>query len=556
MLRGGRCSSRTSKNRRLAGWWVLLLGSLLLSLLCWCLLAVSVDNGIKIPLPHSDSKSGIYLPPPPFPSSSSPSHHPPPPPVATDGVSNGSIGIISTLGDGGDGDGNSNNSGERPWNVHRGNGMAGIGPDAISSCRSSICRFCEVMMLNNTESVLHPSVLAYIQQYVMIGVVTGSHDNFFRVDLALCTWLGHIAAKNLFIFTDTANTSDGRHGTWIETDNTTASKQLHKRMLHRTGYSVGWMRAQYRFFHAFSHFANLINSTDAYYRHVRWLIVVDDDSFIDLHALVRFLHRRDLSNLIRMLERGKHAEPTLVQERCHHPVGATAEEISRCMALPETMAYLQQQKQKQQEVEEQGKSVPRRSLSDPNSEALMIDSAMWNITTALLHSPASVAALDPIYIGDHGWGGAGHYMNTAALRLFAQHGEEKCVQRHLIHGRLASDTALHRCLPSLGIHRTGDTVLSHCQARFLQRRMLDGELVSMHAKRDEVLPQFLAMWRMRLYYQVIYHRNHTAYNVLMQVGACAYGYTCKTRNCRKEEDAAALTAFTQLSKNNTHLPLY
>ncbi|KAH9597964.1 Fringe-like [Trypanosoma melophagium] len=548
MLRGVRCASRGSKNKRIAGWWVLLLVSLLLSLLCWCLLAVSVDNGIKAPFPQSETRRDVYLPPLT---------------VATGGVSNLSTGI-STIGGTTNTNSNTNNnyyhySGNRPWDIHHGSGAVGIGPDALVSCRSSICRLCDTMMVNNTESVIHPLVLAYIRKYVMIGIVTGSHDNFFRIDLALCTWLGHMAAENLFIFTDAANTSDGRHGIWIETDDAIASRQLNIKMLRRTGYSVGWMRAQYRFFHAFSHFAKLMHSQDGYYRHVRWMIVVDDDSFLDLHALVRFLHRRDLSNLIRLLERSKQAEPTLLQERCHYSVGATAAEISHCLNLPETIAHLQKQqegveKEKQQETWE---SMIRRSLFDPNSAALTIDSVWWNITSnELLRSPASIAALDPIYIGDRGWGGAGHYMNTAALRLFAERGEEKCVQRHLIKGRLASDTALHRCLPSLGIHRTSDGVLSHCQARYLQRRMLDGALVSMHAKRDVVLPALLAMWRMRLYYQVMYHRNHTAYNVLMQVGACAYGYTCKLRSCRKEEDAAALTTFNQLSNNNTHLPLY
>ncbi|EKF28387.1 hypothetical protein MOQ_007866 [Trypanosoma cruzi marinkellei] len=449
-----------------------------------------------------------------------------------------------------------NFSGRRPWGTPRGSTSIGVpstanGPKTVSACQSSVCRFCDEMRPNNVTSFLHPWVVDYIRRHVLIGVITGSFEKFFRVDLALCTWLGHVPASNLFIYTDAANTSDGRHGTWIETDNALASKQLPREMLRRTGYSVGWMRAQYRFFHAFNHFAGLTgvihNDSESIgdYRDVRWAVVMDDDSFIDLHALVRFLHRRDLYNVAHTVSVATGTKPLLLQERCKQCAGAQAEEVAACLSLPERWNHLQEQQR-----------LHGDEMFGHRSKALVVGSVLWNVTTETLFNPTIVAALGPLYIGDHGWGGAGHFMNLAGLRKYAQDSEGKCVQQHLIGKRLASDTALHRCLPLLGIHRSSDAVLSHCQARFLQHRLLSGDLVSMHAKRDVVQPKYLAMWRIRLYYQVLYHHNRTAYDLLMRVGACAYGYTCKVKNCGAREDAKAVSEFLRLSDNDTHMPLF
>ncbi|KAF8289924.1 hypothetical protein TcBrA4_0134040 [Trypanosoma cruzi] len=449
-----------------------------------------------------------------------------------------------------------NFSGRRPWEAPHGSASivgpsAAVGPKTVSACQSSVCRFCDEMRPNNTASLLHPWVLDYIRRHVLIGVITGSFEKFFRVDLALCTWLGHVPAANLFIYTDAANTSDGRHGTWIETDNALASRQMPREMLRHTGYSVGWMRAQYRFFHAFNHFSKLtgvINDASesvGNYFDVRWAVVVDDDSLLDLHALVRFLHRRDLYNMARTVSTAKGAKPLLLQERCKQRAGARAEEVAACLSLPERWNLLQEQQR-----------LHGDKLFAHRGEALVVGSVLWNVTTETLFNPTIVAALGPLYIGDRGWGGAGHFMNLAALRKYAQDSEGKCVQQHLIGKRLASDTALHRCLPQLGIHRSSDAVLSHCQARFLQHRLLSGDLVSMHAKRDVVPPNYLAMWRMRLYYQVLYHRNLTAYDLLMRVGACAYGYTCKVKNCGAGEDEKAVSEFFRLSDNDTHMPFF
>ncbi|ESL07593.1 hypothetical protein TRSC58_04715 [Trypanosoma rangeli SC58] len=422
--------------------------------------------------------------------------------------------------------------------------FVGRGPESAAACQSSVCRFCDELQLNNAPGVLHPSVLEYLRRHVLIGVVTGSYEKFFRVDLGLCTWLQHVPAANLFVFTDAANTSDGRHGTWVETDTVPVSQRMRKGMLRRTGYSVGWMRAQYRFFHAFSYFAGLtgvgseVGKSTAAYREVRWVIVVDDDSFLDLHALSRFLHRRDLNEVARIAA-GVEVSP--LWERCNRRPGARLEDVAACLSLPERWRGLQQQ-------------LHGGDLLQPRSPALVVGSALWNATMHTLLNPATAAALAPLYVGDRGWGGAGHFMNLAALRNYSQKGEETCVWRYLIGRQLASDTALHRCIPLLGIHRGSDAVLSHCQARYLRERLLHGELVSMHAKRDMVQPKYLAMWRMQLYYQVLYHRNRTAYDLLMRVGACAYGYTCKLSSCRAAEDAAALSEFARLSNNATRMP--
>ncbi|RNF26935.1 uncharacterized protein Tco025E_00801 [Trypanosoma conorhini] len=435
----------------------------------------------------------------------------------------------------------------RRWETPRGGasegGLLAGGGQAPAVCQASVCRFCDEMRLNNAASVLHPAVLEYLRRHVLIGVVTGAYERFFRVDVGLCTWLGHVPAASLFVFTDAANTSAGRHGTWVESDTAPAPQRGRRGLLRRTGYSVGWLRAQHRFFHAIGHLAGLAGG--AAHREVRWAIVMDDDSVLDLHALVRFLHRQDLHNVAGVAAAVRDAGgASLLQERCNRRADSQADDVAACLSLPERWNRLLQQ---------QG-PIHEEDFLRPGGAALQVGSASWNATTHALLDPATIAALTPQYLGDRGWGGAGHFMNLAALRSYAQKGEETCVRRFLIGGQLPSDAALYRCIPLLGIQRRRDAALSHCQARYLRHRLLDGELVSMHAKRDMVPPKYLALWRMGLYYQVLYHHNRTAYDLLMRVGACAYGYSCKLRGCGVDEDAAALSEFARLSGNATRMP--
>lgn len=339
---------------------------------------------------------------------------------------------------------------------------SGIGPHV--SCHRS-CRLCE-MAVDNSERHVSDTVTAYLSRHVLFGVVTGSFENFFRVDLALCTWLAHVPQENLFVVTDRANTSDGRVGQWIE-GSVPSGVKFSKKQVEAKGYTIHWTMAQYRYVNAIQHLAAVakergVHTLDG----VRWVVVVDDDTFVDVNALVRFFSRHDKK---------------------------------------------------------------------------------------LLAEHKSVAAVRPYYLGDHGWGGAGHYMTYSAAAAFAERGGA-CVTDNMVKKFYASDVMLKKCLPVIDIQSGSDSLLSHCQANFLRERMLRGDHISAHVKRDVVPPRRLAMWRMRMYYQVFYHRNRTAYDLLLQYGSCAYG-SCKLHKCLQDHDDAALRSFQLLSGNGSWIPL-
>ena len=172
------------------------------------------------------------------------------------------------------------------------------------------------------------------------------------------------------------------------------------------------------------------------------------------------------------------------------------------------------------------------------------------------------AAGGPLYVNDHGWGGGGHFFNGAAVRRFMSHGVQPCVHHNMGVKFYASDVALKKCLPGIGVRVVDDRRLSHCQANFLRGRMLSGHHVTAHVKREVVKPLSLAMLRIILYYRVMYHaaaRPHqrgvtSAYDWLMRLGACAYGSSCKLWSCLEDHDRAAIQLFLNISRNGSYVP--
>jgi hypothetical protein len=365
-----------------------------------------------------------------------------------------------------------------------------IGP--LARCRAE-CRLCSEMQLDNRDVFVPKYVAEYIRSHVLISVITGSFERFFRVDLMLCSWLSHVPRENLFVLTDKSKWNDGRHGRWLEAK-LPKDVVFSKKQMAAKGYTIHWIRAQYRFFQAFSVMNDAIERNASVHGRIRWMIVLDDDTIADLTAMVHMLMEHD------------------------------AAQLKRLGSLPETIS-------------------PYR-LQDPGA---------WKAVDGLVDGASRAFA--PLYLGDEGWGGAGHFMNLAAALVFHKRGAEECVAKFMVKKFYASDVTLKRCVPAMGIRVVNDKRLSHCQAVYLRKKLLSGTHVTTHVKRDVVPPRALAMWRVRLYYQVIYHRNTSAaFDLLMNVGACAYGASCKLRHCGVKEDAQRLSFFLNVSGNNSFVP--
>jgi hypothetical protein len=391
--------------------------------------------------------------------------------------------------------------------------LLGVG----AQCHAPTCRLCHHLLVENTPAAfVSPEARRYVSRHVRVGVVTGSFDDFFRMDLGLCTWMGHLPLDALHVFTDAANRSALKHlGTWHEA-RLPQHLKFSKKQTHAKGYTIDWIRAQYRFFQAFEALAD--DRATARSASFHWAVVVDDDTFVNIEAMRKMLRAYDLREL-------QFLNIALSSTTQPHG-GRVSDEDDRMDALVE--------KHKHQ--------------------------------------------FRPLYLNDNGWGGAGHFMNFAALSRFVNGSESVCVDRYMVKRGYASDVTLRHCLPKLGIHTVNEKRLNHCQAAFLKQRLASTSHVTAHMKRDVVMPRTLAMWRARLYYQVVYHRNvtlggmtinnpktakrgdaqrqppQTAYDLLMEVGSCAFGYSCKLKKCDAEHDAAALRKFMEHSGNGSYVP--
>jgi hypothetical protein len=340
--------------------------------------------------------------------------------------------------------------------------------------------------------------------------------------------MAHLPPANLFVFTDGANLSHGRPGTWLEPA-LPAKVRFSRAQLKAKGYTIHWIKAQYRFIQALQLLGSMAQ-TGVPVRAVHWVVVLDDDTFVDVRAMARLLHNYDMRGL-RLLAANK-------TRRSSSPAGPAADPQASSMpaaAADGAAAAVDADAPSLQNV-----SARRADMSDAAQLAAV---------------SAHRAHLRMTYLGDRGWGGAGHFLNYAAATYFAARSDE-CVDHYMVQRFLASDETLKKCLPRLGgIQIVNERLLSHCQGYFLRRRLLTGDHVSVHAKRDFVLPRKFAIWRLRLYYQVMYHRNLTAYRWMQTVGACAYGYSCKIKSCGEAHDREAMQIFLNLSANGSFVPL-
>eukprot|EP01062_Namystynia_karyoxenos_P029550 TRINITY_DN22189_c1_g1_i3.p4 TRINITY_DN22189_c1_g1~~TRINITY_DN22189_c1_g1_i3.p4 ORF type:complete len:419 (+),score=115.56 TRINITY_DN22189_c1_g1_i3:3057-4313(+) len=331
-------------------------------------------------------------------------------------------------------------------------GCAPVDPAAAADCR--LVGFRGVLR----DPCLPPQAVQYIAENLIIAVNTGG--GLFRIDLALCSWLRHVPPEALFVFTDGIHGGDGggRKGRWINaSDDVVLPPGLvfSREQEQQRGYHLSWRKAQFRFLYALR---RIIEEDRRRALARRWFMLVDDDTFISITALVAALRSYD-------------ANP-----------------------------------------------APRGR-----------------------------------YLGDTGWGGAGHVFDRRASAALLKQLDSRCIRPFMVRGSLASDEALAKCVPAMGVRMVKDARLSHCHGAALRDRMLMGTHISMHLKRDVSAPEPLTIWRVRLYYQVVYHGNVTAYRLLHQVGSCGYG-SCRSPGCDEAHDRRAVEMYLEASSGGAAVP--
>ena len=138
------------------------------------------------------------------------------------------------------------------------------------------------------QTRLSPLVEGYVRENVSFAVITGSGDNFFRADLALCTWLHHVPDSSLFFFSDKAGTST-RRGHWVE-DKLPDGVTFTGEQVEAKGYTLSWIKAQFRFLFGLDY---IIREDRKLATQKRWFLLIDDDTFVNLDGLVTRLLELD-----------------------------------------------------------------------------------------------------------------------------------------------------------------------------------------------------------------------------------------------------------------------
>lgn len=349
--------------------------------------------------------------------------------------------------------------------------------------RSPACRLGDEVNVLWRKDDIRPVAKDYLQRHVLLAVITGDFDRYYRLDAAECTWLAHFPSEQLVVVTNRLSSRDGRRGEWVEgTEPANLNYSLFDWKRKMFGYPVGWIPAQFRFYDGFRR----VLSRAAEETNVKWVIVLDDDTFLNLNNIVAMLHEYDLRNLYELAvpewqdisEAGKAAwEAACVNNYTAEETAAAyrTEAVAQCGQLPAEMRRLEARLRRlfphvgnltqllavfsHETVYRAESPAPPHKADDPATPG--------DELTALYH--ASLRLLAPLWVRERllrrrytsylPWGGVGHFLNRAAHHTFRERFDTDCIARYMLTGGWASDDALRFCLPGLGISTVNDSRL-------------------------------------------------------------------------------------------------
>ena len=177
------------------------------------------------------------------------------------------------------------------------------------------------------SSCAKQSSIEWFRENVLMSIITGS-EGAFRVEVSQCTWLSHFPPENVFVFSDLVSEShlSRTPHEWVcgklpptvyEKDGDIFSPFIPKGYVREVrkagqGYSAAWIVAQFRFSQALEHMhaVNSLRLAAAASRRAasskkqqkdevgsgggyKWFMIADDDTIVNLDALVNRLQQLD-----------------------------------------------------------------------------------------------------------------------------------------------------------------------------------------------------------------------------------------------------------------------
>ena len=157
----------------------------------------------------------------------------------------------------------------------------------------------------------------YLRKHVRLGVVTGRRG-VFRVEVSQCTWLSHFPPETVSVFSDVVPAKPRTPHQWVALGLPPGVTERHcdlysqhiTKGYHRTvksngqGYSVSWIKAQFRFLQGLQHLGDIMFAADGSGADVKWALLIDDDTIVSPDRLVKRLKALDIAKPWYLSRRG------------------------------------------------------------------------------------------------------------------------------------------------------------------------------------------------------------------------------------------------------------
>lgn len=399
-------------------------------------------------------------------------------------------------------------------------------------CSSELfCNLGDGLSLCRDEGDVFPFTIDYLRRHVLIAVVTGEHDGYYRVNANLCTWLGHVPADILYFITDNMSTAAALPGTWAEgKPPSDFDTRVFQSRIRTHNYPPGWINAQFRFFDGFRMVLNASLERDE----IRWVAVIDDDTFLNLNELVSMLHERDLRELFLSAVPDWDDETAMGDWRtwCGQDLrllpGHGGGAVRTCASMPRRMRELIASSEalfpNTADLELLLHRISKTNdISSCSGETCKAREAVWNASNALFDELwVREQLMSRRYISRQPFGGVGHFLSRSSAREYLRSYRMKCVNPMKQRG-LASDNMLKWCLRGMDVKTSWDARLCFdgglgqgvdaCDEH-VKLFMQKAQIISLHLRDLFRMPQETTNKYLTWYYQAIYQRDRTAFNTL------------------------------------------
>lgn len=425
---------------------------------------------------------------------------------------------------------------------------------------------CDGYSFKRGENDLRPFAREYLEKYVLIVVVANGSAPLRRMDFALCTWLSLVPSESILVMTDVPVHREGLPGQWM-VSSTPARKMT---MSQRQRYNVVKSKnkaekvarfkaekvARFKAGRATRRTATRLEAEEeaklTYYDAmssaiqavlqseerdgIRWVVVLNDDVFVNLNALVLSLHRHDIRNAFEQLAPGLTCEANTRfgykwMAKCDRMANLNGKDDTRqkqlcvCTSIPFRMCGLLETVRNITGLPDVTNATLREQLAlatyrlnDDNAPGY---AALWQLSLNLFHNRwVRERIMPPVHLTRPYQGEVGHCFNRAFIRKMARQVTHE-LPLLLAHNQFSFETAMAEFLGDRPWVRTySDRAMcttrsdapeyANCLSSKHTKQLEKLAMSTLHIPQVVSFSQRDAAYLLSLFYQHFYQHSQTA----------------------------------------------